>query len=126
MSSFNRRFVFCLALLPAAFATRHVRAQAQAPAPVLLFKVVSPRDDIVVGIEAAQLGAGAAPPVQRLAAMLAEKGQLTLWQYASHKDASGALVQAPLRQIVVFRNELLRIEPYATPLAIRPPGAAKS
>ena len=126
MSSFNRRFVFCLALLPAAFAARHVRAQAQAPAPVLLFKVVSPRDDIVVGIEAAQLGTGTAPPVQRLAAMLAEKGQLTLWQYASHKDASGALVQAPLRQIVVFRNELLRIEPYATPLAIRPPGAAKS
>ncbi|WP_390347902.1 hypothetical protein ACFJIS_10355 [Variovorax boronicumulans] len=124
MSSFNRRFVFCLALLPAAFAARHVRAQA--PAPVLLFKVVSPRDDIVVGIEAAQLGTGTAPPVQRLAAMLAEKGQLTLWQYASHKDASGALVQAPLRQVVVFRNELLRIEPYATPLAIRPPGAAKS
>lgn len=126
MSSFNRRFVFCLALLPAAFAARHVRAQAQAPAPVLLFKVVSPRDDIVVGIEAAQLGTGTAPPVQRLAAMLAEKGQLTLWQYASHKDASGALVQAPLRQVVVFRNELLRIEPYATPLAIQSPGAAKS
>jgi hypothetical protein len=124
MSSFNRRAVFCLALLPAAFAARHVRAQA--PAPVLLFKVVSPRDDIVVGIESAQLGTGAAPAVQRLAALLAEKGQLTLWQYASQKDASGALVQAPLRQIVVFRNELLRIEPYTTPLAIKPPGAAKS
>lgn len=126
MSSFNRRAVFCLALLPAAFAARQVRAQTQATAPVLLFKVVSPRDDIVVGIEVAQLGAGAAPPVQRLAAMLAEKGQLTLWQYASQKDASGALVQAPLKQIVVFKNELLRIEPYATPLAIKPPGAAKS
>jgi hypothetical protein len=124
MSSFNRRAVFCLALLPAAFAVRQVRAQASAP--VLLFKVVSPRDDVVVGIEAAQLGAGATPAVQRLAAMLAEKGQLTLWQYASQKDASGALVQAPLRQIVVFKNELLRIEPYSTPLAIKPPGAAKS
>jgi hypothetical protein len=124
MSSFNRRAVFCLALLPAAFAARQVRAQASAP--VLLFKVVSPRDDVVVGIEAVQLGAGATPAVQRLAAMLAEKGQLTLWQYASQKDASGALVQAPLRQIVVFKNELLRLEPYSTPLAIKPPGAAKS
>ena len=123
MSSFNRRAVFCLALLPAAFAARQVRAQASAP--VLLFKVVSPRDDVVVGIEAVQLGAGATPAVQRLAAMLAEKGQLTLWQYASQKDASGALVQAPLRQIVVFKNELLRLEPYSTPLAIKPPGAAK-
>jgi hypothetical protein len=124
MSSFNRRAVFCLALLPAAFAARQVRAQASAP--VLLFKVVSPRDDVVVGIEAVQLGTGATPAVQRLAAMLAEKGQLTLWQYASQKDASGALVQAPLRQIVVFKNELLRLEPYSTPLAIKPPGAAKS
>jgi hypothetical protein len=26
---------------------------------------------------------------------------------------------------VVFRNELLRIEPYTTPLAIKAPGAAK-
>jgi len=29
-------------------------------------------------------------------------------------------VQAPLRHIVVFRNEALRIEPYATPLPIQP------
>lgn len=64
MSSFNRRAVFCLALLPAAFAARQVRAQASAP--VLLFKVVSPRDDVVVGIEAVQLGTGATPAVHAL------------------------------------------------------------
>jgi len=124
MNTFHRRAVVGFALLSSAVVA--LPALAQAPAPVLLFKVVSPRDDIVVGIEAAQLGAGTAPPVQRLGTLLAEKGQLTLWQYASQKDAGGALVQAPLRQIVVFKNELLRIEPYATPLAIKPPGAAKS
>ena len=123
MNSFHRRAVLGLALFSAVFAARQGRAQA--PAPILLFKVVSPRDEIVVGIEAAQLGAGATPPVQRLAASLADKGQLTLWQYASHKDTDGTLVQAPLRQVVVFKNELLRIEPYATPLPIRPPGAAR-
>lgn len=123
MNSFHRRALVSFALLPAFIVARQVRAQAAAP--VLLFKVVSPRDDVVVGIESAQLGAGAPPPVQRLAAMLAEKGQLTLWQYASQHGEGGALVQAPLRQIVVFRNELLRIEPYSTPLAIKPPGAAK-
>jgi len=123
MNSFNRRALVSFALLPAFLVVRQVRAQAAAP--ILLFKVVSPRDDVVVGIEAAQLGAGATPPVQRLAAMLAEKGQLTLWQYASQHGEGGALVQAPLRQIVVFRNELLRIEPYSTPLAIKAPGAAK-
>ena len=125
MNSFNRRALCSFALLPALIVTRQVRAQAAAP--ILLFKMVSPRDDVVVGIEAAQLGAGAGatPAVQRLAAMLADKGQLTLWQYASQHGEGGALVQAPLRQIVVFKNDLLRIEPYTTPLAIKAPGAAK-
>jgi hypothetical protein len=118
-NTFPRRGVFLgLMLLPAALAVRAVRAQA--PAPVQLFKVVSPRDEVIVGVDAVQLGAGTGPAVERLAAQLAAKGQLTLWQYASHKDAGGALVQAPLKQIVVFRNELLRIEPYATPLPIQP------
>ena len=112
-----------LALVPLAFAARPIRAQAAAP--IQLFKIVSPRDEIVVGVEAAQLGSGAGPAVQRLAEMLAAQGQLTLWQYASQKDASGALVQAPLRQVAVFKNELLRIEPYTTPLPVKAPAAAK-
>jgi hypothetical protein len=116
--TFPRRAMLALALLPAALAVRAVRAQASAP--VQLFKVVSPRDEVIVGVEASQLGAGSNPAVERLAAQLAAKGQLTLWQYASHKDAGGALVQAPLKQIVVFRNELLRIEPYSSPLPVQP------
>lgn len=112
-----------LALLPLAAAVRPARAQA--PAPIQLFKLVSPKDEIIVGVEAAQLGTGAGPGVQRLAELLAAKGQLTLWQYASQKDAAGALVQAPLRQVAVFKNDLLRIEPYATPLAVKAPAAAK-
>ncbi|MEJ1166750.1 hypothetical protein V9K97_23895 [Variovorax sp. CCNWLW186] len=112
-----------LALLPLAAAVRP--ACAQAPAPIQLFKLVSPKDEIIVGVEAAQLGTGAGPGVQRLAELLSAKGQLTLWQYASQKDAAGALVQAPLRQVAVFKNDLLRIEPYATPLAVKAPAAAK-
>ena len=114
-----------LALLPLAAAVRPARAQAPAPAPIQLFKLVSPKDEIIVGVEAAQLGAGSGPGVQRLAELLAAKGQLTLWQYASQKDAGGALIQAPLRQVAVFKSELLRIEPYTTPLAVKAPAAAK-
>lgn len=112
-----------LALLPLAAAVRPARAQA--PAPIQLFKLISPKDEIIVGVEAAQLGAGSGPGVQRLAELLAAKGQLTLWQYASQKDAGGALIQAPLRQVAVFKSELLRIEPYTTPLAVKAPAAAK-
>ena len=112
-----------LALLPLAAAV--LPARAQVPAPIQLFKLVSPRDEIVVGVEAAQLGTGSGPAVQRLAELLAGKGQLTLWQYASQKDASGALVQAPLRQVAVFKSELLRIEPYTTPLPVKAPAGAR-
>ena len=100
-------------------------AWAQSDAGVKLFKVVSARDEIVVGVDAAQLGAGTGPEVGRLAAALVDKGQLTVWQYASQKDASGALVQAPLRQVAIFKNDTVRIEPYSTPLPIKAPGAAK-
>ncbi|MDP9601946.1 UNVERIFIED_ORG: hypothetical protein J2W38_001732 [Variovorax paradoxus] len=116
----RRRTLIAFAMLvPAALAVRSVRAQAAAGG-VQLFKVVSSRDEVIVGADAALLGAGSGPAVERLAAQFAAKGQLTLWQYASSKDAGGALVQAPLRQIVVFKNDALRIEPYATPLPIKP------
>ena len=115
----RRTLVAFAMLVPAALALRSVRAQSSAPG-VQLFKVVSSRDEVIVGADAAMLGAGSGPAVERLATQLAAKGQLTLWQYASSKDASGALVQAPLRQVVVFRNDALRIEPYATPLPIQP------
>jgi hypothetical protein len=124
--SYHRRALSgfaALALLPLAAAVRPARAQA--PAPIQLFKLISPKDEIIVGVEAAQLGAGSGPGVQRLAELLAAKGQLTLWQYASQKDAGGALIQAPLRQVAVFKSELLRIEPYTTPLAVKAPAAAK-
>ena len=115
----RRTLVAFAMLVPAALALRSVRAQSSAPG-VQLFKVVSSRDEVIVGADAAMLGAGSGPAVERLATQLAAKGQLTLWQYASSKDAGGALVQAPLRQVAVFKNELLRIEPYATPLPIQP------
>lgn len=100
-----------------------VPAQAQS---VKLFKIVSAKDEVVVGIDAAQLGqpgSSTTPEVQRFAALLADKSPLTLWQYASHKEADGTLVQAPLRQVAVFRNDLLRVEPYSSPLPVRPMAA---
>lgn len=122
MPAFSRRAVSQLLLVSAS--AWALAAPAQGVATVKLFKIVSPRDDIVVGVDAEQLGGGA-PDVQRLAAALADKGQLTLWQYASHKDVNGALVQAPLRQVAIFKSELLRIEPYSSPLPVKAPGTAR-
>ncbi|WP_225782609.1 hypothetical protein [Xenophilus sp. Marseille-Q4582] len=123
MAALSRSVISRLLLVSACAWSLAVPAQGMTQ--MKLFKIVSPRDDIVVGVDAAQLGAGDTPEVQRLATLLADKGQLTLWQYASQKDASGALVQAPLRQVAVFKNELLRIEPYASPLPVKAPGATR-
>ena len=97
-----------------------VPAHAQS---VKLFKIVSAKDEVVVGIDVAQLGSAATPEVQRFAALLADKSPLTVWQYASHKEADGTLVQAPLRQVAIFRNDLLRVEPWNSPLPVRPVAA---
>lgn len=126
-SNFIRRHaaagLYVASVAAASLSAASLVTHAQEPATVRLFKVVSPRDDIVVGIEAARLGAVSAPDVQRFAALLADKSPLTVWQYASQKDSGGALVQAPLRQVALFNNELLRVEPYTTPLPVKAPAA---
>jgi hypothetical protein len=98
-------------------------AIAQGAADVKLFKVITSRDEIVVGLTAKELqGLGGGAEVERLAKRIVDAGQMTVWQYATRKDAaSGNLQQAPLRKVAVLKSETLRIEPYATPLAILPP-----
>ena len=112
-----RHTAFIRNLLLATTVAWLVPAQAQS---VKLFKIVSAKDEVVVGIDAAQLGSATTPEVQRFATLLADKSPLTLWQYASRKEADGTLVQAPLRQVAIFKNDLLRVEPYSSPLPVRP------
>jgi hypothetical protein len=91
---------------------------------VSLFKVITTKDEIVIGLsddELAQLDGRNAGGVAKL---LAAKGAMSVWQYAVRKAASGDLEQAPLRQIGLLSNESLRVEPYSSPLKILPISAA--
>ncbi len=91
---------------------------------VNLFKVVSAKDEIVIGVTAAEASAlGSGPVLDSLAKRLAGDGQMTVWQYAVGKDQSGNLRQTPARRVAIFRNDTMRIEPYTTPLPILPPPA---
>ncbi len=86
---------------------------------VKLFKVISVKDETVIGLSEAELrGFGAGGDVEVLARQLAFAGQLTVWQYATRKSSDGALQQAPLRQVSIFPANTVRIEPYSTPLEI--------
>jgi hypothetical protein len=85
-------------------------------APVKLFKVITVKDEVVIGL--AEAGAD----VAKLAERLVSAGQVTAWQYAVTRAADGTTVQAPLRQVAVFKSDTLRIEPYnPAPLKAVPP-----
>lgn len=87
---------------------------------VQLFKIVSAKDEIVVGLSTEELAALGGSDAPALARALKEKGTLGLWQYATRKAASGELEQAPLRKIGVLAQDSLRVEPYKTPLKVLP------
>ncbi|MCP4617435.1 MAG: hypothetical protein GY844_13505 [Bradyrhizobium sp.] len=91
---------------------------------VSLFKVITAKDDIVIGIPDDELklmddNAGG------VAKTLVARGSLTVWQYAVRKAATGDLEQAPLHKIGLISTESLRVEPYATPLKVLPIDEAK-
>ncbi|MBP0446584.1 hypothetical protein J8J14_17555 [Roseomonas sp. SSH11] len=89
---------------------------------IRLFKVVSPRDEVTIGLTTAELNAlGGGPEVERIARKLVADGQLTAWLYAVGRAPDGSTRCAALRRIALLRNETLRIEPLAPALPVAPP-----
>lgn len=83
-----------------------------------LFKIVTVKDDIVVGLNDAELKdlGGDAGGIARA---IAAKGSLTLWQYAvTQKD--GERIVAPRAKVGVLANASLRVEPYSQPFKVLP------
>ena len=122
MSQMSRRLLLGLGL--AGLILENVMAYpALAADKVSLFKVITTKDEIVIGLsddELAQLEGNNAGGVAK---QLAAKGSMNVWQYAVRKASNGDLEQAPLRQIGLLSNESLRVEPYSSPLKIIPIGA---
>jgi hypothetical protein len=112
------------ALVVAILASGGVAAYAadQDKPGIKLFKVITAKDEIVIGWKEADLRAlGPRPDLENLAQHLANAGQFTAWQYAVRKGADGALHQAPQKRVAVFKNDTLRIEPFnPAPLAVEP------
>ncbi len=83
-----------------------------------LFKIVTVKDEIVVGLNDAELkdlGGDAGG----IAKAIAAKGSLTLWQYAvTQKD--GERTVAPRAKIGVLAASSLRVEPYKQPFKVLP------
>ena len=85
-----------------------------------LFKIITVKDEIVIGLNAEELGAVGGQDAGAVAKALAAKGELTAWQYAVRHAPNGELEQAPLRKVGLLANTSLRVEPYASPLKVVP------
>jgi hypothetical protein len=95
---------------------------AVAQEAVKLFKVITSKDEITIGVTASELAAmGSGEDVKVLAQALVTAGQITVWQYAVGRDAAGALQMNPLRRVAILKADSLRIEPATTTYKIAPP-----
>ncbi|NMN57372.1 hypothetical protein FHT36_001269 [Xanthobacter sp. SG618] len=86
-----------------------------------LFKIVTVKDEIVVGLAPQDVTALGGSDVTAIGRVLKAKGEVTLWRYAVRKGADGALEQAPVARVSILGNDSLRVEPYTTPLKIIAP-----
>jgi len=91
--------------------------------PVSLFKVVTAKDEVIIGLnvnELRALGGVEKAPAGIIASTLASRNELTVWQYAVSRASDGGLQVAPLRQIGLLAHDSLRVEPYSSPLRVLP------
>jgi hypothetical protein len=122
MTGFTRRHLLRSAAAATLLATA-APAFAQTtkdPSLTRLFKIITVKDDIVIGLSTAELTELGGEDAGAVARALVAKSTLTVWQYAVHKAANGDLEQAPLRKIGLIAHESLRVEPFATPLKVLP------
>ena len=87
---------------------------------ISLFKVITSKDEIVIGLSDDELAKLDGRNAGGIAKMLVAKGSMSVWQYAVRKAPTGDLEQAPLRQVGLIASESLRVEPYASPLKVVP------
>ena len=120
MSTLSRRHAVAGGALAILFATAIQPAFSEDKGMTTLFKIITVKDEIVIGLSADELGQIGGKDAGAVAKALAAKGQLTAWQYAVKKGANGDLQQAPLRQVGLLANSSLRVEPYATTVAVLP------
>ena len=96
------------------------QAASAQEAKTSLFKVITPKDDIVIGLSDGEMSALGGSDAGAVAHALAQKGDLTVWQYNVRRGASGDLQQMPSAKVGLIANTALRVEPYTTPYTIVP------
>ena len=107
MTSIARRSLLATAALVIAASTAPAFAQTKDPAMTSLFKVISVKDDVTIGLSADELSALGGNDAGAVAKALVAKGTLTVWQYAVRKTA-GRLQLPPARPTYWLRQSPAR------------------
>ena len=116
MSPVPRRLALAL---PALALTLPVAAQEPA---ILLFRVVSQRDEVIIGLTPAELAAmGSGPEAERIARKLAADGQVGAWRYTVGRAADGSTRYGATGRIAILKQDTYRIEPYRAAIPVAPP-----
>ena len=116
---FQPRDIVCCGTLAALLLATAEGSSAQEK-KMNLFKIITVKDEIVIGLTADELKALGGNDAGAVAHALAQKGDMTVWQYNVHRGANGELQQAPTAKIGLIAHSSLRVEPYATPYIILP------
>jgi hypothetical protein len=100
------------AALAAALLCGPVRAET-------LFKIITVRDDITVGLNDAELKAMGGD-AGGIAKAIAAQGSVALWQYAVTQQQGGERVVTPRGKVGLLAHQSLRVEPYKQPFKVLP------
>jgi hypothetical protein len=109
-------------LMTTAASRTETRVARPADAKVRLFRVVTMREDVLLGLTPAEMAAlGSGPEVERLAVHIATEGQVTGWRYRSERSPNGGTQLATHHRVAVLRQDALMLEPYAPALPVVAP-----
>ena len=106
----SRRVALCASLAAMLLTGTH-NAFAE-ESDMLLFKIISQKDDVIIGLTEGQLSEAGGLDAGVVGKMLVASGELAAWQYVVSRNDAGDLVQAPASWISIIANDTLRIEPY--------------
>ncbi|WP_424629427.1 hypothetical protein [Bradyrhizobium sp. SYSU BS000235] len=92
---------------------------------VTLFKVTTPKQEIVIGLTAKELKQLTGKDAGSVEKALHEKGALDAWQYSTRRGASGEMEQAPVRHIKLASSDDTHVEAFSTKLKVVPISAGR-
>src|SRR5262245_9260362 len=90
-------------------------AWSQDKAMTTLFKIITRKAEIVIGLNGDELGRLGGRDAGAVTRAVVAKGEMTVGEYEVRRGPSGELQQGPTQKIGLLANSSLRVEPYTTP-----------